>query len=151
MDQTALDRDRREGHFTASALLFDPDVGQVMLLMHPKVGRWLQFGGHIEPTDASFAETALRECLEESGYQKITLTGQPVAIDRHAVPCAGTPSVHWDIQYLAIVDQRSLNIPTENLQVRWFDMTHVTTVIPELDPSVRVLIEAAKTFCYPQK
>jgi 8-oxo-dGTP pyrophosphatase MutT (NUDIX family) len=119
--------------------------------MHPKVGRWLQFGGHIELTDTSFADAALRESQEESGYRGIRLAGPPVAIDRHGVPCAGGPSIHWDIQYLATVDQRSSNLPTEDLRVHWFDIDTVADVIPELDPSVTVLIEAARAIFYPQK
>lgn len=149
-ESQSLERGRREGHFTASALLCDPDARQVMLLMHPKVGRWLQFGGHIESADTSFAQAALRESQEESGYQGIRLIGPPVALDRHDVPCAGSPSIHWDIQYLATVDQRSAIRPTEDLRVQWFDVDTVVDVIPELDPSVSVLIEAAKTNFYPQ-
>jgi len=150
-DPLSLERGRRDGHFTASALLCDPKARQVMLLMHPKVGRWLQFGGHIELADSSFAEAALRESHEESGYQEITLAGPPVAIDRHDVPCAGSQSVHWDVQFLATVDQRSANRPTEDLRVQWFDIDSVTDVIPELDPSISVLIEAARAVLYPQK
>ena len=147
----SLERGRREGHFTASALLCDPNARQIMLLMHPKVGRWLQFGGHIELADTSFAAAALRESQEESGYRGIRLAGSPVAIDRHDVPCAGGPSIHWDIQYLATVDQRSSNLPTEDLRVQWFNIDTVADVIPELDPSVSVLIEAARAIFYPQK
>jgi hypothetical protein len=64
----SLDRARLQGHFTASALLVDPMRAEVMLVMHPRVKRWLQMGGHIESTDQSFREAALRESREESGY-----------------------------------------------------------------------------------
>lgn len=142
-EQDSLTRDRVAGHFTASALLVDPHAGQVMLLMHPKVGRWLQYGGHIEPGDSSFAQAALRECREESGYHSIEVLPVPAALDRHSVPCAGAVSVHWDVQFLAIVDQGSERTILEDLQTRWFDLLSVTDVIPELDPSVQRLIRAA--------
>ena len=35
-------------HFTASCLVVDPGAEHVLLTLHPKVGRWLQFGGHLE-------------------------------------------------------------------------------------------------------
>jgi len=144
-DPGAVYRDRRAGHFTASALMVDPRRGQVLLLMHPKVGRWLQFGGHIEPTDSSFAGAALRECREESGYIDVEVLAAPAALDRHAVPCAGEQSVHWDVQYLAIVDRDSQCTPTEDLQVQWWDLARVSQSLPDPDTSVLRLIAAAQS------
>lgn len=141
----SVTRDRVAGHFTASALMVDPRAGEVLLLMHPKVGIWLQFGGHIELQDVSFADAALRECREESGYVDIELLPSPAALDRHAVPCAGGKSVHWDVQFLATVDKHSERIRSEELQTRWWDLTTVTKVIPELDVSVQRLIHAARS------
>ena len=146
----SLERARAQGHFTASALLVDPTARLVMLLMHPKVGRWLQFGGHIEPGDDSFVAAALRECTEESGYDSTQITGPPLAIDRHLVRCAGGISVHWDVQFLATVDRSSPRFTTEDLQTRWFAFGHeVAGVTPGLDVSVQRLISAAERRCYP--
>jgi hypothetical protein len=33
-------------HITASAVVVDPAAGRVLLTLHPKVGLWLQMGGH---------------------------------------------------------------------------------------------------------
>lgn len=143
IEPDSITRGRVAGHFTASALLIDPQASMVMLLMHPRVGRWLQFGGHIEPGDHSFAQAALRECREESGYHDIEIRPVPIALDRHSVPCAGAVSVHWDVQFLATVDHTAERIMTEDLHTRWFDLVHVTNVIPQLDPSVNRLIRAA--------
>lgn len=153
----ALERARVQGHFTSSALLVDPQTQSVMLLMHPKVGRWLQFGGHIESVDTSFAAAASRECREESGYSDIELSSVPVAIDRHQVSCAGGVSTHWDVQYLATVDSSSHRSSAENLQTEWFRLgasaeeteAAVAGVTPELDVSVRRLIKAAWSQLFP--
>lgn len=146
----ALDRSRVAGHFTSSALLVDPQATSVMLLMHPKVGRWLQFGGHIESVDESFAAAALRECQEESGYHEIHISAAPVAIDRHEVKCAGGTSIHWDVQFLAKVDRASPRSNTENLRSEWFGFgADVNGVTPELDVSVRRLMVKAWNECYP--
>ena len=48
-------------HFTASCLVIDTAGERVLLTLHAKVGRWLQFGGHIEAGDAGIAQAALRE------------------------------------------------------------------------------------------
>ncbi len=39
----------------------------MLLTLHPRVGRWVQLGGHCEPGDASLRGAALREATEESG------------------------------------------------------------------------------------
>lgn len=142
-DAQSLERARQAGHFTASALMFDPQSREVNLLMHPKVGRWLQFGGHIESIDDSFAAAALRECQEESGYTEIALMDVPVQLDRHDVPCAGNQSVHWDIQFIALVNKAAAHSEGEDLQTRWWSVDTLGDELPDLDPSVRRLVAKA--------
>lgn len=145
-DHRSLARDRTQGHFTASALLVDPMRAQVMLVMHPRVKRWLQMGGHIESTDRSFREAALRESREESGYSQIDVGKFPVRLDRHEVPCKSPSgevihSVHWDVQFLAVVDSFHIREITEDAQAKWWG---VEESIPGLDRSVELLIVAAR-------
>ncbi len=147
-DHNALARDRMAGHFTASALLVDPMRAQVMLVMHPRVKRWLQMGGHIEPADLSFREAALRECREESGYAQIDVGECPVRLDRHEVVCNSPRgevihSVHWDVQFLALIDSGQVREITEDAETRWWG---VEQSIPGLDHSVELLIGAARAF-----
>jgi 8-oxo-dGTP pyrophosphatase MutT (NUDIX family) len=117
--------------------------------MHPKVGRWLQFGGHIESIDDSFAAAALRECQEESGYTEIALMDVPVQLDRHDVPCAGNQSVHWDIQFIALVNKASARSEGEDLQTRWWSVDTLGDELPDLDPSVRKLVAKALQITVP--
>jgi 8-oxo-dGTP pyrophosphatase MutT (NUDIX family) len=145
-DEQSLDRARLQGHFTASALLIDPILAKVMLVMHPRVKRWLQMGGHIESTDHSFRDAAMRESQEESGYSQIEVGQFPVRLDRHDVVCKSPSgevihSVHWDVQFLALVDSDQVRVITEEAQTRWwgFDET-----VPGLDYSVERLIGAAR-------
>jgi 8-oxo-dGTP pyrophosphatase MutT (NUDIX family) len=145
-DHQSLARERMQGHFTASALLVDPLRAQVMLVMHPRVKRWLQMGGHIESTDRSFREAALRECQEESGFTHIDVGEFPVRLDRHEVPCKSPSgevihSVHWDVQFLAVVDSGQVREITEDAQTKWWG---VEEFIPGLDRSVERLIGAAR-------
>jgi 8-oxo-dGTP pyrophosphatase MutT (NUDIX family) len=147
-DHNALARERVQGHFTSSALMVDPMRAQVMLVMHPRVKRWLQLGGHIESTDRSFREAALRECQEESGFAQIDVGEFPVRLDRHEVVCKSPSgevihSVHWDVQFLALIDSEQVRKITEDAETRWWGLDES---IPGLDHSVELLIGAARAF-----
>ena len=59
-----------EHDHTASALVMrmDGDEPRLLLHMHKKLGRYLQFGGHIETTETPW-DAVKHELLEESGYE----------------------------------------------------------------------------------
>ncbi|WP_328806229.1 NUDIX hydrolase [Streptacidiphilus fuscans] len=140
-------RSCRPAHITASALVVDADRGRALLTLHPKVGRWLQLGGHCEPEDDTLAEAALREAREESGIDTgLTLLGDgPVKLDRHAVRCAGKDApenTHLDVQYLVLAPAGAVaEISDESLDLRWFDLS----ALPDpTDDSVRELARRAQ-------
>jgi len=55
------------GHITASTLVVDDTTGRILLTLHPRLGRWVQLGGHCEDADTDIVAAALREATEESG------------------------------------------------------------------------------------
>ncbi|MEV5798921.1 NUDIX hydrolase [Streptomyces collinus] len=128
-----------DGHITASALVIDPERGRVLLTLHRKLRMWLQMGGHCEPSDATLADAALREGIEESGVAGLTLLpGGPVRLDRHHTPCAW----HLDVQYAALAPSGAVEtISDESLDLRWFAYDEVASVA---DASVVHLLEAAR-------
>ena len=89
------------GHITASALVLDHDGTHALLTLHPRVGRWLQLGGHCEPSDDTLVAAALREATEESGIDGLTIAPTPAALHVHPVTCSlGVPTRHLDVQFV---------------------------------------------------
>jgi 8-oxo-dGTP pyrophosphatase MutT (NUDIX family) len=119
----------RAGHITASALVVDPEQGRVLLMLHRKLRKWLQMGGHCEPEDTTLAHAALREATEESGIPGLTLLdGGPVKLDRHHTPCAW----HLDVQYAAVAPPGAVPaVSDESLDLRWYTYEEVASVADE--------------------
>jgi 8-oxo-dGTP pyrophosphatase MutT (NUDIX family) len=138
----AIWRTGRPDHLTASALVISPDRQHVLLDLHGKVGRWLQFGGHLEPGDASVADGALREAHEESGIDALRLLpGGPARLDRHRAPCSPSARDHLDVQFLAEAPREAVpRASTESITVAWWAID----ALPDTDDSVQRLVAAAR-------
>ena len=95
------------GHFTASAFVLSPDEEKLLLILHGKLGLWLQPGGHIDPDDADVHAAARREVVEETGIaaSDLELLGTPLLdLDIHPIPPnpkKGEPAhEHFDVRVL---------------------------------------------------
>jgi len=136
----AMWRDCTYGHVTASALVLNGTSSHVLLTLHPKVGRWLQVGGHCERADESLSAAALREAAEETGIGGLTLSLAPARLDRHTVRCGpGAEVDHLDVQFVAWAPEGAREqMSSESLDLRWWPVDR----LPEpLDPSVAALVE----------
>ena len=99
------------GHVTTSAIIIDEAMISTLLILHKASGRWLQPGGHWEPSP-SFYASALREAQEETGLQALTLhpwhngSDHPIDIDTHAIsarPSRNEPDhFHFDLRYVFV-------------------------------------------------
>jgi 8-oxo-dGTP pyrophosphatase MutT (NUDIX family) len=118
----ACSRSCASGHLTASALVVDDDGEHALLTLHPRVGRWLQLGGHIEPTDTTLRGAALREATEESGIEGLTISAEPVHLDVHPVTCSlGVPTRHLDVRYLVRAPAGAEAVVSEeSVDLRWW-------------------------------
>jgi ADP-ribose pyrophosphatase YjhB (NUDIX family) len=107
--------------FTASAYIVRLDTPEpsLVLHMHKKIHKYLQFGGHVELSETPW-QALTHELAEESGYAleqlqilqpeiRIThLTGtdlqpQPISIQTHSFP--GLDHYHTDIAYAFVTHE----------------------------------------------
>jgi 8-oxo-dGTP pyrophosphatase MutT (NUDIX family) len=99
-------RDNPEGHVTGSAVVARPDASAFLLILHRKLGRWLQPGGHTEESDDSVLATALREAREETGLVRFDVPAEDAIldVDVHPIPARGRDPAHFhfDIRYLLV-------------------------------------------------
>ncbi len=83
------------GHVTCTALIFHPRNSSVLLMHHHRLHRWLLPGGHIEDADATLADAAAREALEETCV-RIDPARPPflAGIDVHGIPAKKREPFH---------------------------------------------------------
>lgn len=138
----ACDRSCVPGHLTASALVLDAAGAHTLLTLHPRVGRWIQLGGHCEPADPSLRAAALREATEESGIDGLEVDGQPLHVDVHPVTCSlGVPTRHLDVRYLVRAPAGARpRISDESLDLRWWPVD----ALPAGSDTVPAMVAAAR-------
>ncbi|ACY22508.1 NUDIX hydrolase [Gordonia bronchialis DSM 43247] len=115
------------GHITASTIVVDASREHVLLTLHPRVGAWIQLGGHCEPSDATIADAALREAREESGIADLELSGPIVHLHTHPITCSlGVPTRHLDIRFRAVTpptvhgELPAIMRSDESVDLRWW-------------------------------
>lgn len=130
------------GHITASALVLDDTGTRALLTLHPRIGRWLQLGGHCEDGDSDILAAALREAQEESGIAGLHIDPDLVAIHVHPLTCSlGVPTRHLDLQFMVRAPAGAEIVRSdESLDLRWWPLD----AMPPGDPSLDALAAAAR-------
>lgn len=129
----ALRKDGGPEHVTGSCFVFSPGFDHVLLCFHRKGQFWVQFGGHVEPEDASVAETAQREAREESGLGDLALLSPAIMdLDRHDLQGGFSCSAHWDVGFAAVISRDVVTtVSDESEAVRWFPISELPARLPE--------------------
>lgn len=127
-------RSTLEGHVTGSAFVVDRSQQFALLLHHAKLNRWVQPGGHLDDTDESPAAGALREAVEETGIDGLTLASHALYdVDVHPIPERNKDGLHepahfhFDARYLVIAPTDHVSISTESLGFRWLSLEELAT------------------------
>lgn len=129
----ALERTHYEpGHFTASAFVLSPGRDAVLLIYHGKLLRWLQPGGHVEPSDAAPLETARRELLEEVAVTELlpAIDSGIFDIDVHPIPERPREPAHehFDLRFLFVATSRDFSAGSEVRGARWVPLPELPGV-----------------------
>lgn len=130
-------------HLTAGVLLLDDAGERVLLTLHPKAGKWLQLGGHLEPEDPSLRDAALREATEESGIAGIVLSLEPVELHAHELGSTfGRCAEHLDVRYAGRAPAGADPVrSTESDDLAWWP---VDALPARTDPDLGDLVTAAR-------
>lgn len=138
----ACTRSCEPGHLTASAVVLDHSGENVLLTLHPRVGRWLQLGGHCEPSDVSLAAAAAREAAEESGIDGLVFEPGPVHLDVHPITCSlGVPTRHLDVRFVGHAPAGAQPVQShESDDLRWWPLDE----LPADSDDLRPLIDAVR-------
>jgi 8-oxo-dGTP pyrophosphatase MutT (NUDIX family) len=128
------------GHFTASAFILSPEGDALLLIHHRKLGRWLQPGGHVEPSDADLLAAARREAAEEVGGRDLTLDPRGSGVfdlDVHTIPAHGASPQHehFDVRFLFRSPTRRVVEGEEIDGARWVPLAQLARD-PAADASV---------------
>ncbi|MFD4352228.1 NUDIX hydrolase [Nocardia sp. NPDC058518] len=115
-------REHAPGHITASAIVLSHDRRDILLTLHPRVGRWIQLGGHCEPDDKTVQDAALREAVEESGIADLVLTPGLYGAQAHPITCSlGVPTRHLDLLFEIVAPPDAVPVrSSESTDLRWW-------------------------------
>jgi 8-oxo-dGTP pyrophosphatase MutT (NUDIX family) len=122
-------RENPVGHVTASAVVARPGGETFLLVFHRKLTRWLQPGGHVEHSDVSAFEAALREAREETGIRHYAAPlGEGILdVDVHEIPARRSEPAHhhFDVRFLlttaSAIDLEASDDPTRPIEWRGWD------------------------------
>ena len=115
------DRTTAPGHLTGSALVVDAAGERVMVMLHRKLRRWLQPGGHADG-DHELAGVALREATEETGIEGLRVRVPAVDLDVHQVDHGDAlgAHLHLDLRFVVVAPPGAEPSGNhESLDLRW--------------------------------
>jgi 8-oxo-dGTP pyrophosphatase MutT (NUDIX family) len=103
-------------------VVFSHDEREVLLTLHPRVGRWIQLGGHCEEGDDTVAGAALREATEESGMTGLRIEPELYGAQAHPITCSlGVPTRHLDLLFRVVAPAGAVPVrSTESTDLRWW-------------------------------
>ncbi len=126
-ESRCFENDCWAGHVTGSAWVLSKDASHTLLILHRKLGRWLQPGGHSDGNPNTRA-VALREAREETGMT-IELDSPAIFdLDIHEIPQRGAQPAHrhLDLRFVMCADASEAPVRNhETRDIRWVPLAEV--------------------------
>lgn len=137
----AADRSCPEAHLTGSALVVDDAGERTLLMLHRKLGRWFQPGGHADG-NTNLAAVAWREATEETGIAGLRVLVPAIDVDVHRVaPPGESEHLHLDLRFLVMAPVGAVEAANhESLALRWMAEADLDDLVPSVDASTRRLV-----------
>ncbi len=121
----AFQRTHLPGHITGSAWIVNTDQTKVLLVLHAKLNKWLQPGGHADG-DENVLGVALREAEEETGITRLSVIDHQIFdLDIHTIPARKdfVEHLHYDIRYLIRAEETEpIIVSEESHDVKWIPL-----------------------------
>ena len=147
-----------ERHFTATAYVIQEE--RVLLLMHPKIKKWLPPGGHVELNETP-AECAKREVLEETGlhialiqdehiwlsYPHAYSSERPFLCLIETVPAYLDKKEHQHIDFIYLSYPVSGTLFSKPDELRWFTLEEVMqleSILPDTSEVIQKIFTHQK-------
>ena len=141
----AAHRSCAPGHLTGSAVIVDATGTRALLMLHAKVGRWLQMGGHADG-DCDLAGVALREATEECGIEGLTLYAPAIDVDAHTVSGRRNEPTHdhLDLRFLVVAPPGAVEVGNEESDaLAWVSVDELDSLDPAIDDLTGWLVRRA--------
>ena len=128
-----FENDCWRGHVTGSAWVLSPDKRQCLLILHRKLGKWLQPGGHSDGSQDTWG-VALREAEEETGLHPDLFSREIFDLDVHEIPARGDDPahLHFDVRFAMSADaSRAPSASSESTAIAWVPLAAVSSYTQE--------------------
>ena len=122
-----FENDCWDGHVTGSAWVLSKGEDQALLLLHAKLDKWLQPGGHSDG-NSNTCSVALREAVEETGI-KVELASPAIFdLDIHEIPARGPQPrhLHYDVRFAMWADpNHPPRFSEESREILWVPLEEI--------------------------
>lgn len=127
------DRSTSCAHLTGSALVLDASGHRTLVMLHTKLHRWLQPGGHADG-DHELAGVALKEATEETGIAGLRVRVPAVDIDIHSVDHGDHlgEHLHLDLRFVVVAPPGAVECGNHESQaLRWVTLEELEELADE--------------------
>ncbi len=132
--QDCYERTHLPGHITGSAWIINEARTHALLVLHGKLNRWMQPGGHADG-DENILRVALKEAEEETGLTRLKIASPiPFDLDVHPIPARTDFPLHdhYDVRFLLeAVDHQPIVVSHESHDVRWIPLPELSEYTQE--------------------